>query len=461
VIVLPLLEWIGALRSGEAKGHSFIAGPAAAALLALILFSPQLSIWKALSGSWIAAPYKEVGDYHDWLDPQLLGMLFSSAQHGLFAWTPLLLIATAGLFLLIRRDRLLGGGALIIAGATFYLYACWSIWWTGIGFSNRFFIELTPLFALGLATLLRRLRGWLSRDKVWGLLAFVIAWNLMLIGAYRANDIPQGIPDPHRVVDDPLTFGELAATATQSGGSAWLDWMHDGFFTGWAARALTFSDGAALLALLAVAAAVMLGGVVVIRLLLAGRFLAGRPRGVAWCIALAIASVIFVHGAIWRANDPDNRIGRFHHLPESNIHLLQPAADSWIYSDHPLPVSHVDLLTELNYGHPIPQGEVVAEVTVYDREGREFSKLLRAGIDTAEASYLRPEYRDYIRHGIDETEIIRSRPADIYSKRGYELLLFRSVLELPEPLVVRKIRLRYLNRTGRLIVSDIFLRDFQ
>jgi hypothetical protein len=292
------------------------------------------------------------------------------------------------------------------------------------------------------------------------LLAFAIAWNLMLVGAYRANDIPQGIPDPYRVVDAPLTFADLAAAAAGSGGIAWLDWIHDGFFTNWAARAINFSDAGALLSLLMVVGAATLAGALAIRALLARRFLSGRPVGVALCVAVALLSVISVHGAIWRAGDPGNRIGRFHHLPEVDFQLQRPAADSWIHSDHPLPVSHIDLLTQLNYGHQLAQGEAVAEVTVYSRDDREFSKLLRAGIETAEASYLRPEYRDAIGHGIGETDIVRSHPADIYSRHGYEMLIFHSVLELPEPMVVNKIRLRYLNRRGRLVVSDIFLRDF-
>jgi hypothetical protein len=460
VLLLPLLEWIGRLKQDAGRQRSLIGGPAVAALAAFVLFSPQLSIWKALSGSWIATPYNEVGDFHDWLNPAFGGMLFSAARHGLFAWTPLLLAAAAGLFLLLRRDRLLGAGALLITGGTFYLYACWSIWWTGIGFSNRFFIELTPLFVLGLAALLQSMRRWLTRDRLCGLLAVAIAWNLMLIGAYRANDIPQGIPDPHRVVDAPLTRAGLASTALDSGGAAWIDWIHDGFFTGRAAKALTFHDAGALLALLALAAAVMLAAMLLIRLLLARRFLSGTMRGSLICIGLAAASVLLVHGAIWSAAGSGGRIGRFHHLPETDLHLRQPAADTWIYCDHPLPVSHVDLLTQLNYGHPVAQGEVVAEVTIHDDHGRSFSKLLQAGIDTAEASYLRPEYRDSIRHGIEQTEIVRSRPSGVYSARSYEMLVFRSVLELPEPVVVKSIRLRYLNPAGRLIVSDIFLRSF-
>jgi hypothetical protein len=460
ILMLPLLEWMGALKDGASKMRSRLLGPVVAAISALVVFSPQLAIWKALSGSWISAPYREVGDHYHWLSPELVGILFSSSRHGLFAWTPLLLAAAAGMFILLRRERLIGAGALIVTAGTIYIYACWSVWWTGIGFSNRFFIELTPLFALGLAALLERLQEWISRERLCALMALAVAWNLTLVGAYRANDIPQGIPEPGRVVDDPLSLSDLVAVASQNGGIAWLDWLHDGFFTEWAARALTFSSVGALLALLLVLTAVALAATLTVRLALARRFLSGSARGAAWCVLSALAVSLLIHGAIWRAAAPGDRIGRLHHIPETEIQVRQPAPDTWIYVDHPLPVSHVDLLTKLHYAHPIEQGEVVAEVKLYGEGNHECVKLLRAGIDSSEASFLRPEYRDSIRHGIEGMDIVRTRPIALYSKHRYEMLTFRSTIELPERMVVRKIRLRYLHRMGRLMVSDIFLRDF-
>ena len=55
---------------------------------------------------------------------------------------------------------------------------------------------------------------------------------------------------------------------------------------------------------------------------------------------------------------------------------------------------------------------------------------------------------------------VRARPSGVYSKRDWESLTFRSVVELPQPVVVQKIRLRYVHPVGRLVVSDIFLREF-
>jgi len=173
-----------------------------------------------------------------------------------------------------------------------------------------------------------------------------------------------------------------------------------------------------------------------------------------------LIGVALLHGTIWNAAARSEPMGRFHHLPDTGLIVGQPAADTWIYSDYQQAVSSVDLLSCLIYGHGVPQDAVVAVVTVYDADGRAFDTRLRAGVDTAEASYPRPEYRDAIRHGIDGTDVVRAKPAGLYSASSWESLTYRAVIDLPRPMVVRKIRLRYTHPVGRLVVSDIFLRAF-
>ena len=236
-------------RTEDFSSHwrDLLIGPGTAALTALLMFSPQLTLWKGSTGGWFAAPYKEVGDYHNWLHPDFLGVLFSTAQHGLFTWTPLLLVATAGLVLLWRHDRLLAACSALAVVGTIYLYASWSIWWSGIGFSNRFFLELTPFFVLGLAALIHWAQRHVSRETVCGVLLFAVVWNLMLVADYRSNTIPQGIPDPWRVVDEPLDLSRLVAgnlrlAPNTADGPYWLAWARDGFVTERLINGLTFRN---------------------------------------------------------------------------------------------------------------------------------------------------------------------------------------------------------------------------
>ncbi len=95
-----------------------------------------------------------------WTDPALLRVLFSSFN-GLFFETPLLLVAFAGVCLALRRDSILVGaiGAFVLL---WYVNAAWWSWWLG-GFGDvghRGFIELGPIWILGLAEVVRRVEAW-------------------------------------------------------------------------------------------------------------------------------------------------------------------------------------------------------------------------------------------------------------------------------------------------------------
>ncbi len=465
IFLFPLAEWLQKarrLRALAAPRRELLGGPLLATFLALAVFSPQLSLWKANSGAWLGAPYREVGDRYDWLHPDL-GVLFSTAQHGLFTWTPLLLLATVGLAALWRRDRIFALASALVVAATFYTYACWSIWWSGVGFSNRFFIELTPLFVAGLAAVLSLARRRISRECIWGVLSFAIVWNLVLALDYRGNILPQGIPDPYRVVDEPLRLEDLVASNLRLDlGAAdeplWGAWVPGGFFSERMGNALVYGNTSGLYAALAglgVAAGLAL---VVLGLALGTRRLFRGPRAVALILCASLGTTVLLHGTIAFAGRRTAPGAEFFRFKETWIHAQQWAEDVELYPDYPLPVTAMDLLTFLVYGQGVPQGTPVASVTLYDDDAREVTQILRAGIETAETSYLRPEYREAIRHDISKTDVVRTSPTHVYSDRAYDLLTFRSALELPRPMIVRKVRIRYLGPSGRLVISDLFLR---
>lgn len=466
IFLFPLAEWLlkaRRFRALAAPRRELLCGPLLATSLALAVFSPQLSLWKVNSGAWLSAPYREVGDRYDWLHPNL-GVLFSTAQHGLFTWTPLLLLATVGLAALWRRDRMFALASTLVVAGTFYTYASWSIWWSGVGFSNRFFIELTPLFVAGLAAVIDLARRRISRECIWGVLAFAIAWNLVLVLDYRGNILPQGIPDPYRVVDEPLRLGSLVASNLRlESGTAdepvWGAWVPGGFFSERLGNALVYGNASGLyagLAGLGVAAALALA---VLGLTLGARLRWRGLRAATGILAAGLGTTVLLHGTIAFAARRGAPRGEFFRFKETSIHAQQWAEDIELYPDYPLPVTAMDLLTFLVYGHAIPQGTPVASVTVYDDDAREVTQILRAGIETAETSYLRPEYREAIRHDISKTDVVRTSPTHVYSDRAYDLLTFRSALELPRPMVVRRVRIRYLGPSGRLVISDLFLRD--
>ncbi len=464
VAVFPVLEWLGHWRGGRRRDLAQgAAGLLLCAAVAMLVFSPQFAIWKIRSGHWLAAPYGDVGDYHDWLHPQWLGLFFDTARHGLFAWSPLLLPATAGLLWMVRRDRVLALGAIMVTGLSFYIYASWSIWWSGIGFSNRFFIHLTPLFILGGAALLQAVLRRVPLGVVSGLLAVAVLWNVQLMAGYRGLFIPQGIPEPQAQCAAPLTLRALCEfqareypAALQSlVGDRWANhvFFASRMFHAW--QAGNWRDVGVILCLFLLVAG--LGYKV------AGSYgdwlRATRVRmRLPVVLVLALALAMAVQAALWYAGRRSPATPEQFHRLESYHAEVAPDKPAVLASAYPLPVERLELLSSLVFGHAIPQGVEVAEVVVEDIHGRCVAFRLRAGIDTAEQSWLRPENRGLLQHTMVAAQPARFFITRAYSSSFYEQLIFHSAWDLPEPMVVREVRVQYLYPFGRLYVADIFLR---
>jgi hypothetical protein len=151
---------------------------------AIITFVPQLLVYKRLNGDF--RPSSEVSDKLHWNAPNALRVLFDPA-HGLFFWTPILLLAAIGICLLVRRDPRLGIALATGFLLTLYLNGSFQTWTTAGAFGARRFIVCSPIFAVGLAEVFHRFGerpgqvGPVVRRWVPILAALVILWNCGLI----------------------------------------------------------------------------------------------------------------------------------------------------------------------------------------------------------------------------------------------------------------------------------------
>jgi len=164
----------------------------AAAFLAA--FSPMIIAREIVYGSPFAlGPYGKVP--WNWKSPAFGGVLFSPA-HGIFVCTPILVLATAGLIALWRRNARIGGTCLLMAGAFCGLISVYP-WWHGfVAFGNRFLVSLTPVFVMGLAAsfswsvhLWNNERAVARRVVV--LVAALTLWNAGLVYQWSTNLFPQ------------------------------------------------------------------------------------------------------------------------------------------------------------------------------------------------------------------------------------------------------------------------------
>ncbi|HET6145799.1 MAG TPA: glycosyltransferase family 39 protein [Candidatus Acidoferrales bacterium] len=154
---------------------------------------PTLITRKIIYGNPFETGYPPIWTWN-WTSPVLIKVLFSS-DHGMFSWTPILILAVVGLFFLIKSDVLLGLGSIITFFAFYYFIASYPDWDGISSFGNRFFVSLTPIFILGLAALIGSLAKWLG-NTTWALalagpaLALLIIWNLGFIFQWGTHLVP-------------------------------------------------------------------------------------------------------------------------------------------------------------------------------------------------------------------------------------------------------------------------------
>ncbi|MEM7347231.1 MAG: hypothetical protein AAF485_23580, partial [Chloroflexota bacterium] len=137
-----------------------------------LTFMPQFFVWWLFFGSPLATPY---GAQLSWLDSQFWLAWFST-WHGLFVFAPILLFSLIGFGFLFKKNRILSIGLAIIFLLFSYIIGTNAAWWGGTSFGPRYFISLTPIFALGLALFLDRF----SNLVRYGFVIIFTGWTVLL-----------------------------------------------------------------------------------------------------------------------------------------------------------------------------------------------------------------------------------------------------------------------------------------
>jgi hypothetical protein len=195
VLLIPLLESLAGYwqeLQGTAKEpiSRLFLGNAVFAVAVVAAFLPTLIAKKIIYGSYIDFGYAE---HWFWKSPALFKVAFS-ADHGVFTWTPILILAVAGLFFHRRRDTAVAACLIALFVAYIYTIGCYQDWNGVSSFGNRFFISLTPIFVLGLAALFDSLeRVWKTRRAAIvsaAATAVFVLWNAGLIFQWGTHLIP-------------------------------------------------------------------------------------------------------------------------------------------------------------------------------------------------------------------------------------------------------------------------------
>ena len=146
---------------------------------ALIAGGLQVCVWQILYGHPLGPVHDPSLHYAFFVGHfRLIDVLFSS-YHGLFFFSPVLILSLVGLFLLARRDALTGMVCLVVIVLQIALMASERYFWEGAAFGLRRLVDWTPLLAIGLGCFLEKL-------KKPGLIAATIAtlWTILLAITY-------------------------------------------------------------------------------------------------------------------------------------------------------------------------------------------------------------------------------------------------------------------------------------
>jgi hypothetical protein len=156
----------------------------------IAVVTPTLATKKIIYGGYFNLGYTE---RWFWVSPALLKVCFSS-EHGLFSWTPILALSIVGLYLVRRCDRDLSFFLICVFVVYVYTIGCYQDWAGISSFGNRFFVSLTPLFVLGLASLFKYVASkWREHPTAalaWTATALFVVWNMGLIFQWGTHLIP-------------------------------------------------------------------------------------------------------------------------------------------------------------------------------------------------------------------------------------------------------------------------------
>jgi len=184
------------LRGANSKRESFaslLASHFTFVIVFVVGMLPTLITRKIIYGGYLQTGYPGAQEWF-WTNP-VPGSVWFSSDHGLFTWTPILVLALIGLVLFLRIDRTLAFYFLSIFAVFSYVMACY-VNWDGISsFGNRFFISIGPAFIIGLAALFDRIfRGWAGGRKAFVSAALVVSffalWNIGFIIQWGDHLIP-------------------------------------------------------------------------------------------------------------------------------------------------------------------------------------------------------------------------------------------------------------------------------
>jgi hypothetical protein len=195
ILFIPLLWGIWDLKSIRARLDLLWKQKKDIILFALFMalgILPQLIYWKYSTGEWIYNSYDDPQSGFNFDQPRIAYILFGFRK-GLYIYSPVMIIATIGLYHLFQQKRGLFLGVILFFLANIYLIASYS---SLISFGWRAFVQAHAVLAIPLACFI----SWgLGQRKVVKYSILGILLLLLTLNLFKTWQLSAGIIDGSRM----------------------------------------------------------------------------------------------------------------------------------------------------------------------------------------------------------------------------------------------------------------------
>lgn len=156
---------------------------------------PQVIYWKYFTGQFLFYSYGNPGEGFEFLWPYTLKSLFSFRK-GWLLYTPIMLFAIAGLFLMARKRSPVFLAFFLFLILNLWVVTSWSCWHYANSFSQRALVQSYPVLAISLAYAIR----WIIDQKnLLRLGLFFIILLLVALNLFQTWQFTNGILDGNRM----------------------------------------------------------------------------------------------------------------------------------------------------------------------------------------------------------------------------------------------------------------------
>ena len=162
-----------------------------AGFVAAILLLPQLAIYHEVTGHWFTSSYALIPGGQELHVPRVWDVWFST-QKGLFFWSPLLLVAVAGLWLHHPLMRTARWSVITVFLLLSLLIGGWHDWQFGGSYGHRGFTDILPLLAIPIAAVVAQVSLAPARVRAMAsaTAALVVSLSIFQMRQYWTGIIP-------------------------------------------------------------------------------------------------------------------------------------------------------------------------------------------------------------------------------------------------------------------------------